>query len=77
MLENFVEEEEEKLDLEYKQEVEEKLNQDHKEFILNKRVNIIFTDIISYLEKVGLYGKIGTHLSIQKIKDFINYLNRS
>lgn len=77
MLENFDDEEEEKLDLEYKQEIEERLNEKHKEDILNKNANIIYTDIISYLEKVGLYGTIGTHLSIQKIKDFINYLNRS
>ena len=77
MLENFDDEEEEKLDLEYKQEIEERLNEKHKEDILNKNSNIIFTDIMSYLEKVGLYGTIGTHLSIQKIKDFINYLNSS
>ena len=67
--------EEEKLDNEYKNNIQEELDKINKKDKEEKQYIFTYSDIISYLERVGLYGEIATNISIEKIREFINYLN--
>ena len=62
-------------DNEYKLEFIEKNKNEVEQDLLERKAINIFSDINSYLERVGLYGELCTYLTIDKMLSIMKYFN--
>ena len=70
---NQIEYEELEEDNEYKLEFIEKNKKEVEQDLLERKAINIFSDINSYLERIGLYGELCQNLTIDKILNIMKY----